>query len=229
MLPLNLIETRFQNLGEQAVFDGRPYRGLPDRRIEAVELRRRLLDGTVPYLVRDQIWADLIGKIRTAEDTEFLTLMLIGLAMPGLRHAVNRAQFTDRETDRADLESEAVSGFISALHTVGLERPGVCSQLCQTAHTAARALARNAVRLQQSSEAMIRQAAYPAETGHIDLILADAVADGVIDQHEADLIGATRLDGAYLTAIARRENRTPISVGVQRRRAEDRLRAWLAS
>jgi hypothetical protein len=190
--------------------------------------RRWLLDDTVPLAVRDQVWAELILKTRSSAESETMTLLLLGLALPGLRRAVNRAKLQSPDTERADLEAEAITGFLASVHTVDLTRRAICSQLCQAAHTTARALGRSNRRQRHEPEELAEEPEH-TEAGHGDLVLASAVTAGIIDRYDAHLIGATRLDGEYLTAIARKTGRTPLEVGLQRRRAEDRLRTWITA
>lgn len=63
----------------------------------------------------------------------------------------------------------------------------------------------------------------PAAAGHPDLVLAQAVATGVISVAEATLIGVTRLERVPLAVIAARRGRAVGAVTMQRLRAEMRL------
>ncbi|MCH7229915.1 hypothetical protein L0U85_03435 [Glycomyces sp. L485] len=230
MLPLNLIEAHF--LGIEGPMPLRDHHGpgTPDSATAPRRFRRWLLDDTAPLPVRDQVWAELILNVREADDAEQLNLVLLGLAVPGLRRAVNRAKLQSPGTERADLEAEAISGFLAAIGTVDFTRRAICSQLCQAAHTAARALGRsNRRQRHEPEEALLLEEPEHLGVGHVDLVLANAVTAGVIDHAEAQLIGATRLDGEYLTAIATRTGDTSLAVGLQRRRAEQRLTAWLSA
>jgi hypothetical protein len=225
MLPLNLIEARFHSCEEPTFLRCLDF---PAHVSGTRALRRWLLDDAVPLSIRDRVWAELIRKAREAVNPETLTLLVLGLALPGLRRAVNRAKLQSLGAERADLEGEAIAGFIAAISTVDLTRRAICSQLCQAAHTAARALGRSNRRQRHEPEE-VAGATEHAETGHVDLVLAGAVTAGVIDRCDAHLIGITRLDGEYLTAIAKKTGRTTVGVSLQRRRAEGRLRAWLSA
>jgi hypothetical protein len=59
--------------------------------------------------------------------------------------------------------------------------------------------------------------------GHPDLVLADAVAEGVITAAEAELIGATRLEDRTLHEVARSLGLPYETVKKARLRAEQRL------
>lgn len=228
MLPLNLIETQFHRLTEPLPLSAHHCNGAQAHAAGPGAFRRWLLDDAAPLAHRDQVWAELILKTRDASDSEALTMLLLGLALPGLRRAVNRAKFQSPGTERADLEAEAITGFLAAIHTVDLTRRAICSQLCQAAHTAARVLGRSNRRQRHELEEVVEEPEH-TEVGHVDLVLADAVTAGVIAPDEAALIGATRFDGEYLTTIARRTGSAPTAVSLHRRRAEQRLYSWLTS
>lgn len=228
MLPLNLIEDRFHSFDEPTFLRSRRCLDFPAHLTGTPALRRWLLDDAAPLAIRDKVWAEFILKTREAVNPETPTLFLLGLALPGLRRAVNRAKLQSPGTERADLEAEAITGFIAAIGTVDLARRAICSQLCQAAHTAARTLGRSNRRQRHEPEEVAEEPEY-SEGGHVDLVLASAVSAGVIDRYDAHLIGTTRLDGEYLTAIAKKAGRTSVAVGLQRRRAEGRLRTWLSA
>lgn len=226
MLPLSLIETDFQARAGQTVLDGNVYEELPNRLIGAAELRALLLDQSLSHDTNDAIWAHLVTRLRRESD-QALRLICLGLALPGLHHAVARARLACYDAERADLEAEAIAGFLAAAGTVDLHRNGVCGRLCQAAHTAARSLARNTGRYQLATDATT-VAPERSPAGHVDLVLVYAVLEGVITEEEARLIGATRLDGKRLAAIARSAGNRAFLIGIQRRRAEERLRTWLS-
>ncbi|WP_168801727.1 DddA-like double-stranded DNA deaminase toxin [Glycomyces buryatensis] len=228
MLPLNLIDAHFCDIEGPLPLGDHHDPSAPDASAAPGRFRRWLLDDAAPLAIRDQVWADLIRRVRDTDEAEPLHLLLLGLAVPGLRRAAGRAKLQSPGTERADLEAEAITGFIAAISTVDLARRAICSQLCQAAHTAARSLGRsNRRQRHESEEALLREEPERVGTGHVDLILGSAVTAGVIDRAEAHLIGATRFDGEHLTAIARRTGRTPLAVGLCRRRAEERLCVWL--
>lgn len=67
----------------------------------------------------------------------------------------------------------------------------------------------------------------PRPFGHPDLVLIDAVADGVISAEDAELIGATRLGDLSLADAAVVWGCTYKAVGLRRWRAESALSPWL--
>jgi hypothetical protein len=230
MLPLNLIESHFFGIEGPLPVSDHYGPSAPDSATAPRRFRRWLLDDTAPLAVRDRVWAELILNVRETDEADQLKLLLLGLAVPGLRRAVNRAKLQSPGTERADLEAEAITGFIAATGTVDLTRRAICSQLCQAAHTAARALGRsNRRQRHEPEEALLLKEPEHRGVGHVDLVLANAVSAGVIDRAEANLIGATRLDGEFLTTIANRTGRSLLGVGAYRRRAEERLASWIRS
>src|SRR6266540_1788313 len=67
----------------------------------------------------------------------------------------------------------------------------------------------------------------PPPVGHPDILLARAVRHGVLAAWEAELIGATRLEGEDLLRIAADGGYKPDTLRHWRRAAERRLAAWL--
>ena len=65
--------------------------------------------------------------------------------------------------------------------------------------------------------------------GHPDLVLADAVLEGVISADDAELIGSTRLEDQNLKQAARVRGITHAAARHRRSRAERRLVEYLAS
>lgn len=59
--------------------------------------------------------------------------------------------------------------------------------------------------------------------GHPDFVLQRAVSEGVIDEHEAAIIGDTRLGGVRLTGLALVKGESYQALAKRRRRAERRL------
>ena len=69
----------------------------------------------------------------------------------------------------------------------------------------------------------------PAVAGHPDLVLARAVADGILSVAEAALIGSTRLEALTIADAARARGQSIGAVTVARHRAEHRLRRYLTT
>jgi len=69
----------------------------------------------------------------------------------------------------------------------------------------------------------------PAVAGHPDLVLARAVADGILSVAEAALIGSTRLEALTIADAAWARGQSIGAVTVARHRAEHRLRRYLTT
>jgi hypothetical protein len=146
----------------------------------------------------------------------------VGIAMPGLRHVAGLLAAGWRG-DTRDLDAELLVGFVARLKTIDLEPPRICGRLIDAGLRAARK-ARDA-----DSDA---QLIHIGATGpiapihpwdHPDLVLARAVAAGVLDADEANLIAATRLEHATLAQAAAALGITPSLASSWRLKAERRL------
>lgn len=126
--------------------DGTRIVGLPNGPLPLDEVRARLLDRGCGLSVRDAVWADLISRSRT--DGPTWTIACAGMALPMLA-AICRQLSGGRGIDRDDVASAVVSGFVAALASVNLDRPGLASSLrwaCVRAGHAALREQRNAPR-----------------------------------------------------------------------------------
>ncbi len=145
------------------------------------------------------------------------------MAMPGLiRHAGALAR--DFDGDPADIDAAIVEGFLEALlRRVEVVEPGVYAKLCWAGYRA-RHLVRYAdsdvdYRDDLDTEAFAPHRPY----GHVDLLLAQAVALGVVTQDDADLIIDIRLDYQPIEDIARRAGAEPDALRRRRQRAGQRI------
>ena len=93
--------------------------------------------------------------------------------------------------------------------------------------------AQRAVREELSEQGRLTHAshAFPPHRpwGHPDLVLVDAVLEGVISADDAELIGSTRLDDQNLKQAARARGITHAAARHRRSRAERRLVEYLAN
>lgn len=204
--------------------NGRLFGGLPEGRIPLDDLRDRLMRRGCPRRTRDAVWAHLV--LRSRLDGATWTVACVGVALPGL--ATLASWIADRYPgDRADVHAEVLAGFLHALPTVDLRAPAVLGRLRWAARRAGMAA------LQEALDAPVpvppgRGSAPPAPpAGHPDLVLARAVADGVLSRTEADVIGATRLEEVRLTAWAAEHRMEHQFASRLRARAETRLLGWL--
>lgn len=234
--------------------DGAAIAGLADTPLALDEVRARLLDRGCLLTVRDAVWAHLIGRSRV--DGPTWTVACAGMALPMLA-AVCRQLCGGRGIDRDDASSAVVTGFVAALASLDLSRPGLASSLRWASIRAGHAVLHEQRRAPRPIphdrlvQAALTHAALttaggdfggdgergsglapvgrwesappPTPSGHPDLVLADAVADGVLTRAEAVLIGETRLERTTLAQAAARRGRTVGAVTMQRLRAEMRL------
>lgn len=204
--------------------NGRRFRGLPNRRIPLDELRDRLLRRQCPRGTRDAVWAHLVSRSRT--DGATWTVACVGMALPALA-ATARWLAARYRGDRADIHAAVLSGFVEALSTVDVRAPGLMARLRWTARRVGQAALEESLDAPRPVADGFRSTPPRTPWGHTDLVLARAVAQGVLTRTEADLIGATRLEGVSVADWAQRHRvkiKTTYSV---RERAEDRLAAYL--
>ncbi len=244
-LPLDAVRDTFSWLvtGPKPVaVDGRDFPGLPDRWVPLDELRDLLLAEGCPGGTQDAVWAYLVRRARAEGDT--WKVACAALTLPGLAASARRlaARYPG---DRVDVHAAVLTGFLSALAEVDLRRPAISQRLRWAAHKAGHAALMEALDAPRpiASEDLdaavehadgptpwapgFRSTSPPRPWGHPDLVLARAVADGVLTLPEAELIGTTRLDEMDLADWARAHDVPYATANTVRWRAEQRLVAYL--
>ncbi|GHH62391.1 hypothetical protein [Lentzea cavernae] len=202
--------------------DGRQFEGLPNRSIPLDEVRDRLLARRCPQEIRDAVWTHLVLRSRAEGAT--WTVSAVGVALPALTSVATI--LSDRFAgDPADVHAEVLRGFLSALATVDLRPPRIMLRLRWAAYRSGHKALSEAL----SSPAPIAPGSWPEPRrtpgGHPDLVLARAVADGVLNRTEAALIGATRLEKVSVAEWAALHELSEWAVYKTRKRAELRLAA----
>ncbi len=198
--------------------------GLPRGLIAINRLRALLLHPCTSYAARDATWRYLIMRARG--DGSAWVVAAAGVALPGLRRAA--ARLGRDHLDPADVQAELLAGFLTAMHRIDLDEARVCPRLCNAAYAAARAaLAWREPATCGELDLLTTAAAPTQQFGHPDLVLARAVAAGVITAAEADLIGTTRLEDVTIDEYARRAGWSYQAACKKRQRAEKRLVATL--
>ncbi|HEU0086085.1 MAG TPA: hypothetical protein VFQ77_00265 [Pseudonocardiaceae bacterium] len=204
--------------------DGRLFAGLPDRLVPLDELRDLLLRRRCSARTRDALWAHLVLRSRTEGAT--WTVACVGMALPAL--AASARWFAARyRGERADAHAAVLAGFLDALASVDLRAPGVLARLRWAAHRAGQAALEESLDAPTPTLPGFRSAPPHPPWGHPDLVLAHAVANGVLTTIEAELIGATRLEKVPLADWARTHGAGLKTTYSARRRAEQRLVAYL--
>jgi hypothetical protein len=206
--------------------------GLPDRLVPVTELRVLLLHPATGPAARNAVWAELVRRARAGDPA--WTVALAGIAMPGLRRAVASIAPAYRG-DPADLQSEVLAGFLSAMRALDLdelEEVPLASRLCWAARRAGERLARadagwNARRRDLAGHDKAPAAATAG--GHPDFVLAAAVRRGILTLEQAELIGRSRLEGVPLRVIAAETGTSHTALCNRRKRAETALAAAIAA
>ncbi|MDX8030991.1 hypothetical protein SK803_12250 [Lentzea sp. BCCO 10_0856] len=204
--------------------NGRLFPGLPDRHIPLDEVRDQLLARRCPQTTRDAVWAHLVLRSRTEGAT--WTVAAVGVALPALTSAA--AILSDRLSgDPADVHAEVLRGFLTALSTIDLRPPRIMLRLRWAAYRSGYRALTEALAGPTPVAPGFRSTPPHAPWGHPDLVLARAVADGVLTQTEAALIGATRLEEVPVADWAAAHQTGEWAVYKMRKRAELRLAVYL--
>ena len=225
--PLDAVSAAFDwlTLGPQPVaIDGRLFPGLPHRPVAVDELRDRLLDRGCSQQLRDAVWAHLVLRSRTEGAT--WTVACAGIALPGL--AAIAARLTARfRGERDDIHAAVLAGFMAELARIDLLRPRIMLRLRWAAYRAGHACLREALDAPTPTGNGFCSTEPHLPYGHPDLVLARAVAENVITDWEAELIGATRLEKQSLAQAASVRGVSYEAAKKARQRAEHRLIAYL--
>ncbi|SDW39878.1 hypothetical protein SAMN05216215_100316 [Saccharopolyspora shandongensis] len=225
--PLDAAREAFRRLttGDHPVIvDGRLFDHLPAREIPVDELRDMLLAKGCPRRVWDQVWTHVISRARIEGGTWIVAA--VGLALPMLTSLA--ARLTERYADDpADIHAEVLRGFLDALHTVDLAAGRITIRLRWAAYRAGHRALLDGLDGPIPKPPGFHSSEPKTPAGHPDLVLARAVEAGVLTRTEAELIGATRLEGIELADWPHHAELTYEGLRSIRRRAEARLVAWL--
>lgn len=204
--------------------DGRGFPGLPDRRLPLSQVRTLLLARSCQQATRDLVWRALVTRSR--REGGAWTVGCVGVALPALTTIT--AQLTDRFVDDpADIAAAVLTGFLGALASSDLDRPRVMLRLRWAAYRAGHAALSEALHAPPPVASGVGSLLPQLPWGHPDLVLARAVADAAITGLEADVIGATRLEGTAVADWAAVHGMGTWAVYKLRKRAEYRLVDYL--
>ncbi len=198
--------------------------GLPARPLPLTELRAVLLHPSTRYRVRNAAIAVLLERAR--REGGRWTVGLAGVLLFGLRRATS--PLCDVCPHKAaDIEAEALAGLVEGIAKTDPGRDRLAARLIWLARNRAKALvAKELAEVGRPGRHLSSEV--PARPyGHPDLVLVEAVAEGVIEAGDAALIGDTRLGGMSLAEAASRIGMAVDSVRHRRRRAEARVVTWL--
>lgn len=225
--PFDMLERSFRLLSAgpcPLALDGSSLAGLPDRAVPLDELRSRLLHPATPYPVRDAAVDLLLRRAQAGGGPDLVGLA--GVLLPGLRRAA-WGLCRCCPGNAADVEAEVLAGLIVAIRDATPGQPRPAARLTWAARRAAEHLVRAELAEQARPAPLPASAAPPKPFGHPDLVLARAVADGVVCAEDAELVGATRLGGLDLHDAADAAGVSYRAIRERRRRAEQALLAWL--
>lgn len=200
--------------------DGRKFLGLPQRRLALDEVRDLLLARQCPQSTSDAVWAYLVTQARSGAAKWMVGA--VGIALPALIAVAARlARWCPRDPD---VHAEVLRGFLDALSRVDIDRPWIMLRLRWAAYRAGDAVVAKTLAVARPSA--VAALAQPTR-GHPDVLLAQAVAEGVLTETTADLIGTTRLEAVSVLEWAARRGVTEWAAYKARWRAEIRLAAYL--
>jgi len=204
---------------------------LPNRLVPLDEMRTVLLQPATSTTARNAVWAELVR--RALAGSPAWTVALAGVALPGLYRAAASLTAAGR-TDPADLETEVLTGFLTALRQLDpddLDGIPLASRLIWAAYRAGARLAwaDAAWAARRSDLSEDGSGPPPRPWGHPDFVLAAAVCRGVITAADAELIGASRLEGIPLRRLSARDRTRHDSLCRRRAKAEKKLTAAVLS
>ncbi|QBS41335.1 hypothetical protein DMB37_15590 [Nocardia sp. CS682] len=232
---MDLVRSSFDRLAGAPITlsaEGSSALGSVELRVD--RLRDLLMDPGLPITTVDAVWVCLVRRSR-AESGD-ATMVCAGMALPVL--AAMSARLSPRWTgDRADIEAAVLCGFLTELASIDLDRPWVLHRLRWAAYRAGYACMRErraaptptpwaGAPTRDDTGAREHRLMLP-RPGHPELVLADAVAAGVITSAQARLIASTRLERRSLTAVAAERGASYKALQQVRRRAEHKLAAYL--
>ena len=223
--PLNSADAAFRLLTQgpdPLALDGTAVPGaLPRRPIPLDELKRILLRTSTDRATRDAAWSALVTRARDEGPTWMVGT--VGVAMPGLRRIAGQlARGHDRDTAE-DIDAEILTGFLAAVRSLDLSRRAIALRLRWAAYRAGAAYRATIINHLSSSEDPGLAAIPQHPRGHPDLLLAEAITQGVISAADAEIIASTRLESLALTDAARQLEVPYDAMRMRRARAESRL------
>lgn len=227
--PFEVLEKAFGLLvagPEPLSLDGRPLRGLPGRPIPLDELRGRLLHPSISYRTRDLALVMLLRRAK--REGGAWTVGLAGVVLPGLRRAA--VPLGNALPGRVlDLEAEMLAALVETIATVPARADRLAARLVWPSVRAGHGFLARERRGREWEEPHASLEAPLPVTRHPDLVLAAAVAAGVVTPQEAELIGESRIGEVPLRVLARRWGVPYDALRKRRARAEPALVACLLS
>lgn len=234
LAPLAAVEAAFQALNQEprrlCVQAGDIDASLPSQLIPVAALRAILKRRDTPSDVREAIWRHAVMEAQRCRGDWLV--VAAAMMLPAL-HRMARTLYRPH-LDRFDVESELLTGFLTALEREDETAARIWERLGNSALTQAR----TALGLNQSHQQRRANRNPPAERSVAsswrasrptpgpdseEMVLRRAAVAGVITEDEARLIALTRLGGVALVELAAASGRSFEAMAKARRRAELRL------
>jgi hypothetical protein len=173
--------------------------GLPARSVPLDELRDLVLSPAAGYAMQDAAW-EYLARAAQSEGAAWV-VGAVGVALPGLRNIAGQLAL-GYAGEVADLDAEVLDGFCARLKTIDPAAGMVAARLIWAAH---RAGARLRAAEWDGAARMLPWGDWmepPQPVRHPDLLLAEAVRDGVLTELEATVVGAVRIEELHLSRVA---------------------------
>jgi hypothetical protein len=198
--PLDTAETSFRLLttgpGSLALNCSMIAAELPRGSVCLRELRMLLTSRHVSDDTRDSVWRELVARARQSGPT--WTVAAVGMAIPALRTIALSLTRTLSCGDPVDVDSAIMAGYLRAIHRVDVDLPDIRPRMCE----AARCAGQHAIRYMAERQQRTDESTSPRRPWfHPDLVLIDAVADGVLNELDAELITLSRLEDVPLRTL----------------------------
>ncbi|WP_433413231.1 hypothetical protein ACQP1V_29085 [Microtetraspora malaysiensis] len=201
--PLDTAETSFRLLttgpGSLSLDCATLAPGLPRGPVGLLELRVLLTSRHVADDARDAVWRELVARARQSRST--WTVAAVGMAIPALRTIALSLTREMSYGDPVDIDIAILAGYLRALHRVDLDLPDVRPRLCEAARCAGEHTLRYITGKAERQRLTGEPPPPPRPWFHPDLVLIDAVAEGVLSELDAELISLSRLEDVPLREL----------------------------
>jgi DNA-directed RNA polymerase specialized sigma24 family protein len=241
-LPFTIVEAEFRRLSDAwgpIMVNGSGSAespGVLDGPVMLIALRELLLDGATPYSTRDAILAELVERAQVRRGVWFIPP--VGLLLPGLRPLEGKLAPRWWVDSVDDVQAELLAGLMAAIAAIRPRTERLASRLLTAAETHTRRMMRpdrverrqRALTWEQLDDASAAEVSLHARRrppGHAELLLAGAVAVGVLSRELAEVIAATYLDRTPAAVVAARYGMSVSALRTHRQRAVERLARWL--
>jgi hypothetical protein len=207
-----------------------------DGPVTLMALRELLLDEATSYGARDAILGELIERAQVRRGVWFIPP--VGLLLPGLRPLEGKLAPPWWIDSVDDVQAELLAGLMAAMAAIEPRTERLASRLLTAAETHTRRIMRpdrmerrqRALTWEQLNDAAAAEVSRQARRrppGHPELLLAGAVAVGVLSRELAEVIAATYLDRTPAAVVAARYGMSVSALRGHRQRAVERLARWL--